>query len=58
MSAPTDRERAIARILIGLRNPLMLMSLPDREDLEALCRAHEITALDLLALALRRARST
>ena len=50
------RDQAIAKVLVILRNPLMLMSVPDREDALALAREHNITAEDLLRSALHRAR--
>ena len=56
-SNPNDdeRRRAVAHILRALRNPLVLMSIPDREEVERLAALHNVTALDLLAVARRRA---
>jgi hypothetical protein len=45
----TDRERAVQTVLNALRNPLVLMSVPDREAASALAVYHAITAADLLA---------
>ena len=57
-SNPSDEERrrAVAFVLNALRHPLMLISKPDREEAERLAALHNVTALDLLALASRRAR--
>jgi hypothetical protein len=54
----TPKQLATAKILAGLRSPMSLMSRPFRLDLEALAKEHEITALDLLALANERAKNT
>jgi hypothetical protein len=54
----TDRERAVQAVLYALRNPLVLMSVPDREAASALAVHHAITAADLLDCATRRVRNT
>lgn len=43
-----DKEKAIRKILYALRNPLVLMSIPDREEAIKLAEEHNITAADLL----------
>ena len=52
-----DKEKAIREIWLALRNPLMLMSVPDREVLFALARFHNVTAEELLDLACDRIRN-
>ena len=52
-----DREKAIHDVMTMLRNPLLAMSVPDRETAYDLARFHKITGEDLLDLAVRRARS-
>lgn len=51
------RERAIARVLYTLRNPLMLMSVQDREAALAAALRFDISAEDLLKHALHLART-
>ena len=43
-----DRKDAMKKILYGLRNPLVVMSVPDREDLMSLASKYNITATELL----------
>jgi hypothetical protein len=43
-----DKEKAIRKVLYALRNPLVLMSIPDREEAIKLAEEHSITAADLL----------
>lgn len=50
------REEAANRILTVLRNPLLLMSIPDRTEVESLATEHNLSALDLLAAARKKAR--
>lgn len=52
-----SRTARIGRILTGLCNPLLLMSLPDREALEESALHDAITATEFLELAHERARS-
>jgi hypothetical protein len=52
------REKAIAAIFYALRNPLMLMSVPDRSSVFRLARRFLVSAEDLLEHAVRRARNT
>lgn len=51
-----DKRLACERVLCTLRNPLMMMSVPDREDALTLARIHNMTAEDLLLVARDRAR--
>jgi hypothetical protein len=55
-SEEMTRAQATAHILAMLRSPMAMMSKPSREQAESLARDHQITALDLLALAHKRAR--
>jgi hypothetical protein len=43
-----DKEKAIQKVLYALRNPLVLMSVPDREEALQVAEKHNITAADLL----------
>jgi hypothetical protein len=43
-----DKEKAIRKILYALRNPLVLMSIPDREEAIKLAEEHNVSAADLL----------
>jgi hypothetical protein len=43
-----DKEKAIRQVLNALRNPLILMSIPDREETIKLAEEHNITGVDLL----------
>lgn len=43
-----DKEKAIRKILYALRNPLVLMSIPDREETIKLAEEHNVSAADLL----------
>ena len=43
-----DKEKAIRKILYALRNPLVLMSIPDREEAIKFAEEHNISAADLL----------
>lgn len=43
-----DRKKALKEILYGLRNPLVVMSVPDRERLMDLAKEHNVTATELL----------
>ncbi len=51
-----DKRKACQRVLYTLRNPLMLMSIADREDALQLAREHGITAEDLLTVARKNAQ--
>jgi hypothetical protein len=51
-----DKRKACQRVLHTLRNPLMLMSIEDREDALQLARKHAITAEELLMAALKNAK--
>lgn len=53
----SDREQAARRILYALRNALVLMSVPMREEAIALARQYNITAEELLEVATHRARN-
>jgi hypothetical protein len=53
-----ERKRAIQEILYALRNPLVVMSIPDRERVKALAEEHNVTALDLLDYTHYRASRT
>jgi hypothetical protein len=55
---PEERKKAIAYVLYALRNPLVILSLPMREEALALADAYDITAADLLTASIRRAKST
>jgi hypothetical protein len=55
---PVARSLAAKAILNTLRSPLALMSKPSREEALRLARDFNVTALDLLELAIRRARDT
>jgi hypothetical protein len=50
------REGAVRVVLYALRNPLVLLSVPDREEAYRLVDEHNITARDLLDENLARAR--
>jgi hypothetical protein len=52
------REEAARRVLYALRNPLALMSVPDREEALTLAREHGLTAEDLIQAAHKRAQAT
>jgi len=52
-----NRNKAIGKILYGLRHPLMMMSKPDREELTKLAIDHDISAADLLHYAANQARN-
>jgi hypothetical protein len=52
-----ERKQAIGLVLGVLRSPLSLMSVPTREQAEALSREYNITALELLQFAIQRARN-
>lgn len=43
-----DKEKAIRKILYALRNPLVLMSIPDREETIKLAEEYNVSAADLL----------
>ena len=43
-----DKEKAMRKILYALRNPLVLMSVPDREEAIKLAEEHNVSAADLL----------
>jgi hypothetical protein len=43
-----DKEKAIRKVLYALSNPLVLISIPDREEAIKLAEEHNITAADLL----------
>ena len=53
-----DRERAVKKVLYALRNQLVMMSVPDREEALWLAETYAITATDLLSLAYARASSS
>lgn len=53
----SERERAVVHVLIMLRNPIMLVTRPERENALALARQYNITAEELLEVATRRARN-
>ncbi len=53
-----ERAKAVYQVLVVLRNPLRMMSIPDREEAAMLAVKHNITALDLLGIARRAAEST
>ena len=53
-----DRKDAMKKILYGLRNPLVVMSVPDREDLMSLASKYNITAAELLEFSHYRASKT
>jgi len=53
-----ERDQAIRAVLHALRSPLVLMSVPDREDARALAALHKITASELLDLAIGKARAS
>jgi len=40
----------------ALKNPLVLMSVPDREDIQRLAAEHHITALELLSYTIVHAK--
>lgn len=52
-----DKKLAVRVTLRVLRNPLMLMSIPDREQAVTLVKGHEITVADLIEVALEEARN-
>jgi len=54
--AKDERTEALAVVLRALRNPLVLMSVPDRRDVVALCARFDITAAELVELATKRAK--
>ena len=43
-----DKEKAIRKVLYALRNPLVLMSIPDREEAIKLAEEHNVTAVELI----------
>lgn len=51
-----DRERAVRDVARAIVNPLVLMSVPDRNCAYALCDFHKVTGEDLLTLAVNCAR--
>lgn len=53
-----ERDQAVTKILYALRSPLVLMSIPDREEVQELAQKFNITAADLLERAVSRARNT
>jgi hypothetical protein len=53
----SPRTFAVRQVLVALRSPLVLISIHDRERVTGLIEQFEITALDLLTEAHRRARN-
>lgn len=53
-----QRKNALREVLYALRNPLVVMSVPDREHVKALAVEHNITALELLEYTQFRASRT
>ncbi len=49
-----SKRKAILAILYALRNPLVMMSIPDREHAMKLATEHNITALELLEFSRER----
>jgi len=43
-----DKEKAIRKVLYALRNPLVLLSIPDREEAIKLAEEHNVTAAELI----------
>jgi hypothetical protein len=43
-----DKEKAIRKVLYALCNPLVLMSIPDREETIKLAEEHNVTAVELI----------
>jgi hypothetical protein len=52
------KVKAIRTVLRALNNPLVLMSVPDRELAFNLAAEYQVTAIDLLETAHGRARNT
>ncbi len=52
------REEAVRYVLLVLRNPLMLMSVPNRDEAKELSLEYGLTAHELLEAATNRARQT
>ena len=53
-----QRKNALREVLYALRNPLVVMSVPDRERVKALAMEHNLTALDLIEFTHYRASRT
>jgi hypothetical protein len=51
-----SKEEAIKKVYYGLKNPLVLMSVVDREECLTLAREHGITAEDLINYSVERNR--
>ena len=54
----SDKAQAARFILVVLRSPISLMTRPVREEALELAKRFEVTAADLIELAVGRARDT
>ena len=53
---PTEKEKAMAKVLYALRNRLMLMSIEDRKEALSLARMHAMTVEELIEYAVEHTR--
>jgi hypothetical protein len=58
MTTEEAKSKAVRQILRALNNPLVMMSVPERELAFKLASEFEITAIDLLEMAHGRAMNT
>jgi hypothetical protein len=58
MTTEEAKSKAVRQILRALINPLVMMSVPEKELAFKLAAEYKITAQDLLEMALDRARNS
>jgi hypothetical protein len=52
-----NRAQAAALVLEILRSPMSLMSIPMREEAKTLAEMHDLSAVDLIDVAVKKARA-